>query len=76
MSTSSPSRPGRSVPDPVFAPQQATTTELATGLVNSLLEDPQRGWLSGAAVTGFPAHAWLIGGQVTHQRVERHRQPG
>jgi hypothetical protein len=53
------------VPDPVFVPQQATTTELATGLVNSLLEDPQRGWLSGAAVTGFPAHAWLIGGQVT-----------
>ena len=53
------------VPDPVFVPQQATTTELATGLVNSLLQDPQRGWLSGAAVTGFPAHAWLIGGQVS-----------
>jgi hypothetical protein len=53
------------VPDPVFVPQQATNTELATGLVNSLLEDPQKGWLSGAAATGFPAHAWLIGGQVT-----------
>jgi Lipoprotein LpqB beta-propeller domain len=56
---------GTLVPDPVFVPQQATTTELATGLVNSLLQDPQRGWLSGAAVTGFPAHAWLIGGQVS-----------
>ena len=53
------------VPDPVFVPQQATNTELATGLVNSLLADPQKGWLSGAAVTAFPAHAWLIGGQVT-----------
>jgi hypothetical protein len=59
-------RSGRTlVPDPVFVPQQATNTELATGLVNSLLADPQKGWLSGAAVTGFPAHAWLIGGQVT-----------
>jgi len=53
------------VPDPVFVPQQATNTDLATGLTNSLLADPQKGWLSGAAVTGFPAHAWLIGGQVT-----------
>ena len=48
------------VPDPVFVPQQATNTELATGLVNALLQDPT-GWLSGAAVTGFPAHAQPIG---------------
>jgi hypothetical protein len=48
------------VPDPVFVPQQATNTELATGLVNALLQDPT-GWLSGAAVTGFPAHSHPIG---------------
>jgi hypothetical protein len=48
------------VPDPVFVPQQATNTELATGLVNALLQDPV-GWLAGAAVTGFPAHAQPIG---------------
>ena len=48
------------VPDPVFVPQQATNTELATGLVNALLHDPT-GWLAGAAVTGFPAHAQPIG---------------
>jgi hypothetical protein len=48
------------VPDPVFVPQQATNTELATGLVESLLQDPT-GWLAGAAVTGFPAHSLPIG---------------
>jgi Lipoprotein LpqB beta-propeller domain/Sporulation and spore germination len=48
------------VPDPVFVPQQATDTDLATGLVNALLQDPT-GWLSGAAVTGFPAHSQPIG---------------
>ncbi len=48
------------VPDPVFVPQQATNTELATGLVNALLQDPT-GWLASAAVTGFPAHAQQIG---------------
>ena len=48
------------VPDPVFVPQQATNTELATGLVKALLQDPT-GWLTGAAVTGFPAHAQPIG---------------
>jgi hypothetical protein len=48
------------VPDPVFVPQQATNTELATGLVNALLQDPT-GWLSGAAVTGFPARSHPIG---------------
>jgi hypothetical protein len=50
----------RLVPDPVFVPQQATNTELATGLVNALLADPT-GWLSGAAMTGFPAHTQQIG---------------
>ena len=53
------------VPDPVFVPQQATNTELATGLVNALLEDREKGWLSGAALTGFPAGAWLIDNPVT-----------
>jgi hypothetical protein len=53
------------VPDPVFVPQQATTTELATGLVNALLEDRDKGWLSGAAVSGFPQNAWLVDNQVT-----------
>jgi hypothetical protein len=53
------------VPDPVFVPQQATTTELAAGLVKALLEDHDKGWLAGAAVSGFPAKAWLIDNQVT-----------
>jgi Lipoprotein LpqB beta-propeller domain/Sporulation and spore germination len=53
------------VPDPVFVPQQATNTELATGLVNALLDDREKGWLSGAALTGFPAGAWLIDSPVT-----------
>ena len=48
------------VPDPVFVPAEATNTELATWLVNALLQDPV-GWLSGAAVTGFPAHSKPIG---------------
>jgi hypothetical protein len=54
------SRPTHLVPDPVFVPQQATNTELATGLVNALRQDPT-GWLSGAAVTGFPADSQPIG---------------
>lgn len=48
------------VPDPVFVPQQATNTQLATGLVNALLQEPT-GWLAGAAMTGFPAHTQPIG---------------
>jgi Lipoprotein LpqB beta-propeller domain/Sporulation and spore germination len=48
------------VPDPVFVPQQATNTELATGMVKALLQNPT-GWLAGAAVTGFPAHSLPIG---------------
>jgi Lipoprotein LpqB beta-propeller domain/Sporulation and spore germination len=48
------------VPDSVFVPQEATDTELATGLVNALLQGPA-GWLSGAAQTAFPAHSLEIG---------------
>ncbi len=42
------------VPDPVFVPQNATESDLATQLVTGLLKDPQ-GWLSGATRTAFPA---------------------
>jgi len=49
------------VPDPVFVPQQATNTELATGLVTALLARPRKGWLSGAAATAFPPNARLTG---------------
>jgi Lipoprotein LpqB beta-propeller domain/Sporulation and spore germination len=42
------------VPDPVFVPQNATDSGLATQLVRGLLKDPQ-GWLSGATRTAFPA---------------------
>jgi Lipoprotein LpqB beta-propeller domain/Sporulation and spore germination len=52
------------VPDPVFVPQQATNTELATGLVKALLQDREQGWLSGAALTGFPSSTWLIDNPV------------
>lgn len=48
------------VPDPVFAPLAATNTELASGLVNALLQSPA-GWLAGAAATGFPAGSSPIG---------------
>jgi hypothetical protein len=48
------------VPDPVFVPQQDTNTELAKGLVTALLDEP-KGWLGGAAATGFPAGTKLIG---------------
>jgi hypothetical protein len=55
------SQSGRTlVPDPVFVPQEATNTALATGLVNALGQNPT-GWLSGAAVTGFPAGSHAIG---------------
>jgi Lipoprotein LpqB beta-propeller domain/Sporulation and spore germination len=53
------------VPDPVFVPQQATNTELATGLVTALLTDRDKGWLSGAVLSGFPANAQLIDDPVT-----------
>jgi hypothetical protein len=48
------------VPDPVFVPAQDTNTELATGLVTALLQEP-RGWLDGAVTTGFPKGTILIG---------------
>jgi len=54
------SQSGTLVPDPVFVPQQATNTDLATGLVNALRQDPT-GWLSGAAKTGFPAGLRPVG---------------
>jgi hypothetical protein len=55
------SQSGRTlVPDPVFVPQQATNIDLATGLVDALRQNPT-GWLSGAAVTGFPAGSHPIG---------------
>jgi hypothetical protein len=41
------------VPDPVFVPEQDTSTQLATGLANALLKDP-KGWLQGAVATAFP----------------------
>jgi hypothetical protein len=53
------------VPDPVFVPQEATNTELATGLVNALLTDRDKGWLSGAVLSGFPDDAQLIDDPVT-----------
>jgi len=53
------------VPDPVFVPQEATNTELATGLVNALLTDRDKGWLSGAVLNGFPDNAQLIDDPVT-----------
>jgi hypothetical protein len=48
------------VPDPVFVPQHASESDLATQLVRGLLKDPQ-GWLSGAARTAFPAGTVLPG---------------
>jgi Lipoprotein LpqB beta-propeller domain/Sporulation and spore germination len=53
------------VPDPVFVPQEATNTELATGLVNALLTDRDKGWLSGTVLSGFPDNAQLIDDPVT-----------
>jgi hypothetical protein len=48
------------VPDPVFVPQNDTTSDLATELVRGLFKDPQ-GWLSGAAQTAFPAGTRPLG---------------
>lgn len=47
------------IPDPVFVPQQDTNTELASGLVDALLQEPT-GWLAGAAATGFPKKSSLL----------------
>jgi hypothetical protein len=51
------------VPDPVFVPEPDTTSQLATGLATALLQNPA-GWLSGAAVTGFPAKSTVIGVKI------------
>jgi hypothetical protein len=51
------------VPDAVFVPEPATTTQLVTGLATALLQNPG-GWLGGAAVTGFPAKSTLIGVKI------------
>ena len=48
------------VPDPVFVPQQATNTELATGLVQALLQDPRR--MAGRCrVDRVPCDSYRIG---------------
>src|SRR5215467_10348736 len=41
------------IPDPVFVPLQATSTDLATRLVRALGQQPL-GWLQGATQTAFP----------------------
>jgi len=48
------------VPDPVFVPLQATTTDLATQLVKALLQQPL-GWLQGATQTSLPPGTRLMG---------------
>jgi hypothetical protein len=48
------------VPDPVFVPLQATTTDLATQLVKALLQQPV-GWLQGATQTSLPPGTRLMG---------------
>jgi spore germination protein GerM len=46
------------VPDPVFVPLQATATDLATGLVTALRQQPAD-WLAIATETRFPARTKL-----------------
>jgi hypothetical protein len=48
------------VPDPVFVPLQATTTDLATRLVKALGQQPL-GTLQGAGQTSLPAGTKLLG---------------
>jgi hypothetical protein len=48
------------VPDPVFVPLQAAATDLATGLVTALKQQPTD-WLAGATETRFPAGTKLNG---------------
>jgi hypothetical protein len=48
------------VPDPVFVPLAATTTDLATGLVNALEQQPF-GYLQGVTETSFPRGTRLLG---------------
>jgi len=47
------------VPDPVFAPLQATSANLAYELVTALLQKP-RGWLEGGVSTAFPSGTKLL----------------
>jgi hypothetical protein len=49
------------VPDPVYVPLQATTTNLINRLVNELIMPPND-WLARATQTAFPAHTKIIGG--------------
>jgi spore germination protein GerM len=51
---------GTLVPDPVFVPLQATTTDLATGLVRALEQQPF-GYLQGVTQTSFPQGTRLLG---------------
>jgi hypothetical protein len=56
---------GALVPDPVFVPQQDTSEEPATGMVNALRQDPV-GWLAGGAISSsFPPGTRLIGVSIT-----------
>jgi hypothetical protein len=48
------------VPDPVFVPLQATTTDLATRLVKALGQQPL-GWLQDATQTSLPKGTRLLG---------------
>jgi spore germination protein GerM len=48
------------VPDPVFVPLQATTTDLATGLVQALKQAPLD-YLQGVTQTSFPHGTRLLG---------------
>jgi len=47
------------VPDPVFVPLQATSSELAVKLVTALLRNPE-GWLAHGVITAFPRGAKLL----------------
>ncbi len=51
---------GTLVPDPVFVPLAATTTDLATGLVRALEQQPF-GYLQGVTETSFPRGTRLLG---------------
>lgn len=48
------------VPDPVYVPLQATSTDLMSGLVKDLIHQPED-WLAGGARTAFPAGTRLLG---------------
>ena len=50
---------GTLIPDPVFVPLQATTTDLATGLVRALEQRPL-GYLQGVTQTSFPQGTRLL----------------